>query len=68
MADPNKKPLLGKCHSQLAANEFLRLGWTLKREFYEDGITEPCEYLFAWEHETDAVHPNPDPSLWGKPG
>jgi hypothetical protein len=30
------------------AKEFIRLGWTLKHEFYVKGDDEPYEYLFEW--------------------
>lgn len=56
------KSRLAKAHSKLVADEYLRLGWTLKHEFFADEfkdapsyIHEPCEYLFEWCHEGEPV-------------
>jgi hypothetical protein len=49
------KPRLAKAHSKLVADEYLRLGWTLRHQFYEKGDGEPYEYLFAWVGEGDPV-------------
>jgi hypothetical protein len=57
---------MAKCHSQQAANEFLRLGWTLKKEFRAPGIEEPYEYLFAWERQGEPIRPSKDPEEWGR--
>ncbi len=43
------RPKLAKTHSALEAEEYIRLGWTLKREFYAEGDAEPYEYLFEWQ-------------------
>jgi hypothetical protein len=51
-------PKLGKCHSAQHAEEFVRLGWTLKYEIREDGDDEPCEYIFEWLADGEAVYPN----------
>ena len=39
------------------AEEFIRVGWTLKREFYAEGDDEPCEYFFEWQGLGDPVSP-----------
>jgi len=63
--DADKKPIprMAKAHSKLVADEYLRLGWTLRREFFateekdESGyIDEPYEYFFEWCQNTDPVH------------
>jgi hypothetical protein len=50
-----KKPRLAKVHSQLVADELLRLGWTLVHEFREPPNSEPYEYLFEWRREGEPV-------------
>lgn len=47
--DTNRRPRMAKAHSRLVAEEYLRLGWTLKKEFYAEGHEEPCEYFFTWD-------------------
>jgi hypothetical protein len=44
----NPKPRLAKAHSRRLADEYVRLGWTLQKEFYAEGGNEPCEYLLVW--------------------
>ena len=39
------KPM-AKAHSIQHANEYVRLGWTLKHEFQAAGDVEPYEYYF----------------------
>ncbi len=50
-------PKLGKAHSAQMAEEFVRLGWTLKHEFRADGDDEPYEYVFEWLADGEAVYP-----------
>lgn len=57
-----EKSRLAKAHSKLVADEYLRLGWTLKHEFSatecknEPGYAdEPYEYIFEWNKEADPV-------------
>ena len=50
-------PKLGKCHSAQMAEEFIRLGWTLKHEFYANGDDEPYEYLFEWCAAGEPIYP-----------
>jgi hypothetical protein len=57
---------MGKVHSQEAANELLRLGWTLRREFRAEGDPEPYEYFFVWEKEGDPVWLSKDSRDWGR--
>ena len=59
-------PKLGKCHSQKAADEFVRLGWTLVHEFFADGDAEPYEYLFEWRQSGVPVSPSRNSADWGK--
>jgi hypothetical protein len=51
-------PKLGKAHSAKMAEEFIRLGWTLKHEFRANSDEEPYEYLFEWQAAGDAVYPD----------
>jgi hypothetical protein len=51
------KPKLAKAHSALMAEKYIRLGWTLKHEFYEDDDDEPCEYLFEWLGPGEPISP-----------
>ena len=51
-------PKLAKVHSAVWAEKYIRLGWTLKREFFADGDDEPCEYLFEWQGPGDPHSPN----------
>lgn len=44
----NPKPRMAKAHSKQVAEEYLRLGWTLEKEFYTEGAEEPYEYLLVW--------------------
>jgi hypothetical protein len=53
----SKTPKLAKCCSAKVAAEYTRLGWTLKSEIYEDGDDEPCEYVFEWLLDGEAVSP-----------
>ena len=48
--ETNPKPRMTKAHSQLVADEYLRLGWTLHSEFHAEGDNEPYEYLLVWNH------------------
>ena len=48
------------------ANEFLRLGRTLKKAFREQGHEEPAEYFFVWERAGEPVRPSADPNKWGR--
>jgi hypothetical protein len=60
------KPRLGKAHSKMHADEYLRLGWTLKHEFFaEEAPEEPYEYIFSWDRDTDPISPSHDPKQWG---
>jgi hypothetical protein len=53
----NALPKLGKAHSAQMAEEFVRLGWTLKHEFRADSDDEPYEYVFEWLADGEAVYP-----------
>lgn len=55
-----------KTHSQKHADEFIRLGWTLKYEFRVEGDTEPYEYILEWKHEGLPKLPSPNAADWGK--
>jgi hypothetical protein len=50
-------PKLAKAHSVQMAKELLRVGWTLKYEFREDGDSEPYEYVFEWHADGEAIYP-----------
>jgi hypothetical protein len=47
---------MAKAHSQLVADEYIRLGWTLKNEFYAEADDEPYEYFLTWDHPEDPRH------------
>lgn len=49
------KPRTARAHSKLVADEYLRLGWTLRHRFYARGADEPYEYFFVWEGDDDPV-------------
>jgi len=53
----NTKPRarMAKAHSKLVADEYVRLGWTLRREFQEPGDDEPYEYLLEWLRQGDPM-------------
>lgn len=55
---------LGKAHSTQLANEYIRLGWTLKYEFRAEGDSEPYEYVFEWNGPGEAAYPSPQSSEW----
>lgn len=60
----SKKPRLSKCCSSLAAREHLRLGWTLKHEFFAEDDDEPYEYIFEWLQESDPVNISQNSADW----
>jgi hypothetical protein len=45
------KPRLAKVHSKGLAEEYQRLGWTLKDQFSAPAETEPYEYVLEWLHQ-----------------
>jgi hypothetical protein len=47
------RPRFAKAHSQLVADEYVRLGWTLRKELREPEDDEPYEYLFEWCNEDE---------------
>ena len=49
------KPRMAKAHSKQVADEYLRLGWTLRTEFRAEGDDEPYEYFFEWLREDKPV-------------
>jgi hypothetical protein len=46
--DAGAKPRLAKVHSKGLAEEYQRLGWTLKEQFRTSRETEPYEYVLEW--------------------
>jgi hypothetical protein len=42
------KPRLAKVHSKALADEYLRLGWTMRSELRTPGLGAPYEYLLEW--------------------
>lgn len=46
-----------KAHSELVANEYLRLGWRLVTELRVSESGEPYEWLLEWSHPTFALIP-----------
>jgi hypothetical protein len=50
------KPRLAKAHSQLVADEYVRLGWTLCTEFRAPGVDEPYEFLLEWRGPEDPAY------------
>jgi len=59
------KPM-SKAHSQKFAEEHIRLGWTLKREFRASDDDEPYEYYFEWERDEPPKRPSSNPDDWGR--
>ena len=57
------KPRYAKAHSKRVADEYLRLGWTLRHEFHVEPDEEPYEYFFEWDKEGEPVSPD-----WSKLG
>ncbi len=53
------KPRLAKAHSAQMAQQYVRLGWTLKHEIYAEGDAEPCEYVFEWLAPGEPICPVP---------
>jgi len=47
----DESPRYAKAHSQFVADEYLRLGWRLVREFRFTSADEPYEYFFKWESD-----------------
>ena len=45
------KPHLAKVHSKALADEYVRLGWTMRKELRTPGLGEPYEYLLEWLHQ-----------------
>jgi hypothetical protein len=54
--ETKQNPRMAKAHSRLVATEYLRLGWTLRKEFYAEGDGEPYEYLFIWDRPEEPKH------------
>ena len=52
-----KKPPMAIARSKQAADEYLRLGWTLRKEFRVAGEGDPYNYFFEWLGEGDPVGP-----------
>lgn len=59
-------PKMAKAHSKLVATEYLRLGWTLRKEFFAEGDGEPYEYLFTWNRPEEPRHIDWDKFLLSK--
>ena len=56
---------MAKAHSDREASEYVRLGWTLKKEFKAEGDEQPYEYFFVWEQTAEPNYPSRDPTEWG---
>ena len=52
------QPRFAKAHSQLVADEYRRLGWTLVKEFRAAPGLEPCEYLLEWKQQRPPAYIN----------
>jgi hypothetical protein len=53
-AEPEKpRPRFAKACSQKIADEYVRLGWTLRHEFRVPGDNQPYEYLLEWRQGTE---------------
>jgi hypothetical protein len=50
-------PKLAKAHSAIWAEKYIRLGWTLRRDFFEGDDDEPCEYVFEWQGPGEPISP-----------
>jgi hypothetical protein len=51
-------PKLRKAHSAQVAEEFIRLGWTLKYEFRASDDDQPYEYVFEWCAAGEPIYPS----------
>lgn len=49
------RPRLAKAHSKRVADEYIRLGWTVRDQFFAEGVDEPYEYLLEWKREGEPV-------------
>lgn len=49
------KPRMAKAHSRQVADEYLRLGWTLRTEFRPAAVDEPYEYFFEWLRDDEPI-------------
>jgi hypothetical protein len=49
------KPRKVTAHSKQAADEYQRLGWTLRSEFRRPVDDEPCEYYLEWSRDDEPV-------------
>jgi hypothetical protein len=52
-------PRVAKARSKLVAEEYLRLGWTLIREFSWPSGSPSRQYLFEWRHKGKPVRIDP---------
>jgi hypothetical protein len=50
-------PKLAKVHATEMAKEFIRLGWTVKYQFQNDGKDEPYEYVLEWLRDGNSIYP-----------
>ncbi|MCL4262715.1 MAG: hypothetical protein KJ069_05850 [Anaerolineae bacterium] len=50
------KPQMIKAHSKQIADEYLRLGWTLRQTFRATDEDEPYEYLFEWLRDDEPLN------------
>ncbi len=46
-----------KVHSEALAAEYVRLGWTVRKQFRIPGHKEAYEYLVQWLHEGEPHYP-----------
>jgi len=51
------KPRYAKAHSQAVADEYMRLGWTLRKQFRSAEAKEPYEYLLEWLRAGEPDYP-----------
>lgn len=59
----SNQPRYAKAHSQQVADEYVRLGWEVVKEFFAPGDDEPYEYLLRWNEPGDPQRPSyPDGS------
>jgi hypothetical protein len=53
-----RPPHMAKVHSDRAAREYVRLGWTLNKELKVEGDDQPYEYFLVWEQDGKPIFPS----------
>ena len=57
MPKPPNRLRYAKVHSQALAAEYVRRGWTVRKQFRKAGDEEAYEYLLEWLHDDEPDFP-----------